>query len=196
MNEEKKYTVIVIGSSAGGFLALSALLEKLPADYPLPIIVVQHRSKDPNALFEEILQHKCRIRIKQADEKEKIVGATVYVAPPDYHLLIERDGSFSLSLEDPVKFSRPSIDILFETAAEVFRDKLIGIILTGANSDGTNGICAIKRHGGLTIAEDPEEAKYPAMPLSAIESGAVEMVLTLNKMSDFLLSELNNKISK
>src|SRR5437879_1036735 len=115
-----KYEAVVIGVSAGGLHALSVMLIGLPSDFPLPVIIIQHRSKDEKTLLEEVLQAKCSIRIKQADEKEKITGATVYMAPADYHLLIEKDHSFSLSCDAHLHFSRPSIDILFETASEVY----------------------------------------------------------------------------
>ena len=134
------YQAIVIGTSAGGLFVLSTLLEALPADYAVPVAVVQHRAKDQRDLLEEILQNKCRIRIKQADEKEKIQPGVVYIAPPDYHLLVEKNRTFSLSADEPVRNSRPSIDVLFETAAMVFKGALAGILLTGASNDGTAGL--------------------------------------------------------
>jgi len=182
----EKYKAIVAGVSAGGLSALSGILKGLPSDYPVPIIVVQHRAKDQKDLLEEVLQGKCEIRIKQADEKEKIETGFVYTAPPDYHLLIENDKTFSLSSDEPVHFSRPSIDVLFETAATVFGDTLIGIILTGANNDGAAGIVAIKKNGGLTIAQDPAEAQFPFMPEAAIQTKAVQHVLTLSEINNFL----------
>lgn len=181
------YKAIVIGTSAGGLFAISILLEKLPEDYPIPVIIVQHRSKEPKDLLEEVLQAKCRIRIKQADEKEKIENGFVYIAPPDYHLLIEDDKTFSLTADEHVRFSRPSIDVLFETAAAVFRNTLIGIILTGANHDGAAGIKAIKKSGGITIAQAPDEAQYPFMPKAAIETRAVTHTWTLAEIQHFLL---------
>jgi two-component system chemotaxis response regulator CheB len=138
-------------------------------------------------LLEEILQAKCVIRIKQADEKEKIEGGVVYFAPADYHLLIEKDRTFSLTCDEPVNFSRPSIDLLFETAAEVYMNKLIGIILTGANKDGAAGIQAIRRQGGFTIAQDPGNAPFPVMPLAAINTGSVLAVFNPEEIRDFLL---------
>jgi two-component system chemotaxis response regulator CheB len=183
------YSAVVIGASAGGLFALTFLLEHLPVDYRLPILVVQHRSKDERGLLEEVLQDKCSVRVLQANEKEKIRGGTVYVAPPDYHLLVESDMTFSLTADDKVNYSRPSIDVLFETAADVYRERLIGIVLTGANSDGRRGIEMIRRFNGLTIAQDPKEAEFPVMPRASIESGAVKSVLTLKEIKSFLLSQ-------
>jgi len=184
----KKYEAIVIGTSAGGLYALSSILGGLPAEYPLPIIVVQHRSKDKKDLLEDVLQHKCKIRIKQADEKEKIERGIVYIAPPDYHLLIETDLTFSLSSDDQVRYSRPSIDVLFESAALAYRDKLIGIILTGANNDGAAGISTIKKYNGLTISQNPKEATFPFMPTAAIETKAVTYIWTLSEIQNFLIN--------
>ena len=170
---------IVIGVSAGGLYALSSLLEDLPAKYPLRVIIVQHRYRDPKDLLEQILQTRCQIKIKQADEKEKIEKNTIYFAPPDYHLLIEEDLTFSLSDDALVSYSRPSIDVLFESAALVYGTMLTGILLTGANSDGTNGLLAILKNGGDTIVQSPAEAQFPYMPQSAIDKGAAKRILTL-----------------
>jgi len=188
INADKKLGAIVIGTSAGGLTALSILLEKIPPIYPLPLIVVQHRSKDQKTLLEEVLQPKCKIQIKQADEKEKIEKGIVYIAPPDYHLLIEKDLTFSLSCDELVLYSRPSIDVLFESAAIAYKDGLIGIILTGANSDGAAGLQTIKKHGGITIAQSPAEATFPRMPSSAIDNGGVMYILTLKEIQEIILS--------
>jgi two-component system chemotaxis response regulator CheB len=187
MPADKKFKAIVIGTSAGGLSALSALLEKLPPDYQLPIIVVQHRAKDQKNLLEEVLQLKCKIRIKQADEKEKIEKSIVYIAPPDYHLLIENDLTFSLSSDELVSYSRPSIDVLFESAAISYREALIGIILTGANNDGASGLQNIKKYGGLTIAQSPAEAQFPHMPGAAIDNGGAMLILTLKEIQKNML---------
>lgn len=184
---QKKYQAIVIGTSAGGLYALSTILKQLPADYPIPVVVVQHRSKDQRDLLEDVLQSKCEIKIKQADEKEKIKGATVYIAPPDYHLLVENDRTFSLSCDELVLYSRPSINVLFESAAVVYQDKLAGIILTGANNDGASGITMIKKYGGLTIAQSPAEAQFPFMPVASIETNNVNHIWTLLEIQNFLL---------
>jgi two-component system chemotaxis response regulator CheB len=179
---DKKIKAIVIGTSAGGLSALSTLFEKLPPDYHLPIIVVQHRAKDQKNLLEEVLQPKCKIKIKQADEKEKIKKGIVYIAPPDYHLLIENDLTFSLSCDELVSYSRPSIDVLFESAAIAYRETLIGIILTGASNDGASGLQTIKKYGGLTVAQSPAEAQFPHMPSAAIDKGGAMLIMTLNEM--------------
>ena len=178
----------MIGTSAGGYQALSIVLESIPADYALPIIVVQHRAKDSHDLFEEILQRRCKITVKQADEKESVLGGVVYTAPPDYHLLIEMNRTFSLSLDPLVKFSRPAIDVLFEAAAYAYAEKLVGIVLTGSNSDGADGMVAIRKRGGLTIAQDPAEAEFSLMPQASIDTRQVTHVWTLRRIRDFLLS--------
>jgi two-component system chemotaxis response regulator CheB len=191
----KKYQAIVIGTSAGGLIALSSLLENLPVNYPIPIIIVQHRSKEPRDLLEEILQGKCNMKVKQADEKEKIESGFIYIAPPDYHLLIEKDFTFSLTADEAVLYSRPSIDVLFESAASVYKDKLIGIILTGANSDGANGLRRIAENNGLTIVQTPDDAQFSVMPLAAIATQKVNFILSLLKIQSFLLniSDKNEK---
>ncbi len=119
-------------------------------------------------------------------KKKKIVGSTVYIAPPDYHLMIEPDHTFSLSVDASVKYSRPSIDVLFETASQAYNDRLIGIILTGANDDGANGIISIDQRNGLTIAQDPKEALNASMPLASIRTGAVKKILSLREIQVFL----------
>lgn len=183
----KTYEAIVMGTSAGGFSALSMLLADIPARYPIPIVVVQHRSKTSRELFEEVLQAKCRIKIKQAEEKETITNSVVYIAPPDYHLLIESNKTLSLSSEAPVRFSRPSIDVLFETAAIAYGNKVIGIILTGANDDGALGISAIGKRGGLTIAQNPQEAEHPFMVQASIATKKIKYIWSLATIRNFLL---------
>lgn len=195
MENRLKYDAIVIGVSAGGLHALSQIFRKLPASYPIPVIVVQHRSKDERTLLEEVLQEKVKLKIRQADEKEKIEGKCIYFAPPDYHLLIERNRTFSLSYDAPVNYSRPSIDVLFETAASVYKHALLGIILTGANSDGANGITAIRRYGGTTIAQNPATAQFNAMPGAAVETGSIQKIFDLEQIEDFLITLAEKKIT-
>ena len=186
------YKVIVIGVSAGGLNVMTKLLEDLPPNFSIPIVVVQHRSKDQRNLLEEIMQARCRIDIKQADEKEKPKAGMVYFAPADYHLLFEEDGCFSLSCDNPVNFSRPSIDILFETAADAFAKNVLAIILTGANNDGMNGLLKIKMKGGTTIAQKPASAEFSSMPQAAINANAVEYVMELAEIKTLLLGLAKN----
>lgn len=186
MKADKSYKAIVIGTSAGGLFALSSLLSALPAAFPLPVLVVQHRSRDQRDLLEELLQSKCAVRIKQADEKEPLSGGTVYIAPPDYHLLVEADETLSLSCDDRVLYSRPSINVLFESAALVYGDQLVAIILTGANEDGASGIGMVKKYGGFTIAQEPAEAQFPLMPKASINTKRIDRVWRLAEIGGFL----------
>lgn len=185
---KRDFEAIVIGASAGGLHALTTIFETLPADFKTPIIVVQHRAKDEKGLLEEVLQNKCKLKIRQADDKEKIKGGNIYIAPPDYHLLIESDRTFSLSYDPLVNYSRPSIDVLFESASEIFKSKLLAIILTGANNDGAAGIEKIKKLGGFTIAQNPETALFPSMPRAAIKTGSIRHVLDLEEIRYFLIT--------
>lgn len=185
----KRYDAVTMGASAGGLVALTAILSALPQNFALPVIIVQHRSREKPSLLEEVMSNKCILPVKQADEKEVIEAGIIYFAPPDYHLLIELDGSFSLSVEAPLNYSRPSIDILFETAAAAYKNRLLAIILTGASRDGTEGIKTVKRMGGSTIAQDPAEADSPLMPQSAIETGMIDRILRLQQIKSFLMSQ-------
>ncbi len=181
------YKAIVIGASAGGFHALKKLLTKLPNEFSMPIFIVQHMSPTSDNYMAEFLNKKSDLVVKEADEKEEIKGGTVYIAPPNYHMLIEEDFSISLSTENKINYSRPSIDILFESASFVYGRSLIGVVLTGANSDGTNGLLSIKNNGGYCIVQEPTEAESTAMPLAAIEKVAPHKVLKLKDIASFLI---------
>lgn len=183
----KKYRAVVIGASSGGMNALKTLLPSLPAGFPLPLIIVQHIGPFSDSVWIEILDKMCALKVREASEKDKIEPGTVFIAPPNYHLLIEKDETFSLSADVKVNFARPSIDVLFETAAFVFGSGLIGILLTGSNSDGALGIKAIKEHGGITVAQDPATAESPYMPAAAIATGNVDYVLSFKKIIDLLI---------
>ncbi|NJC88782.1 MAG: chemotaxis protein CheB [Desulfuromonas sp.] len=178
-------SVVVIGVSAGGFEALKLLLGALPADFPLPILIVQHLRSGSGSLADS-LQHFCGIRLKEADEGDRIVPGIVYFAPPDYHLLVERDGTLALSVDPPVRYARPSVDVLFESAAESFGAGVIGVILTGANDDGSKGLQLIKTAGGTTIVQDPADAEVAQMPLNALNSGVADYVLPLARIAERL----------
>ena len=181
-----KYEAIVIGVSAGGIMTLNTILRHLPSDFALSIIIVQHQHPHSDAFIAEFLDNRCSLTVKQADEKEIIMPGKIYIAPPNYHLMIEEDRTFSLTIDKRVHYARPSIDILFETAADVFNEKLVGIILTGANDDGSRGLKKIKESGGLTIVQDPDTAEIDTMPKAAIASTKIDYILPLEKIGPFI----------
>lgn len=188
------YTAIVIGVSAGGMTALKTILFALPADFALPIIIVQHVNVHSDSIWITLLDRGCKLLVKEAEEKETIEKGVVYIAPPNYHLLVEKDQTFSLSIEQRVNYARPSIDVLFESAAEVYREKLIGIILTGANNDGSKGMKRIKEYGGLTIVQNPLTAESKEMPESCISIITPDHILPLEDITGFLVKEISNKL--
>ena len=184
---EKAYKLIVIGGSSGSVSALVKLIPEIKPAFNIPIILVLHRQPaSKQGFISEILQNKTHLCIKEADEKENIRSGTIYVAPADYHLLIEKDFTISLDASEKVLFSRPSINVTFESAASHLGEGLIGILLTGANNDGAAGIVEIAKQGGLTIAQDPKTAEVSTMPLAAINSGKIQHILTLNEIVVFL----------
>lgn len=187
MSNSPTYQAIVIGASSGGLLALKRLLPALPEEFPCPILIVQHISPVSENYLTVILDKVSQIRVKEADEKEIILPGTAYIAPPDYHLLVEANKTLSFSVEDKVNYSRPSIDVLFQTAADAYKDHLIGILLTGANADGSEGMSYIKKRGGFTIVQDPAEAESPFMPKSAIQRNPPDLILTLDEIIEHLL---------
>ena len=182
-----KYEAIVIGVSSGGMNALKVMFSLLPKEFNTPIIIVQHISSQSENLWIKLLNDKSNLYIKEADEKESIEHGKVYIAPPNYHLLIERDKTFSLTIDERVNYARPSIDVLFESAAEAYKNKLIGVILTGSNNDGTNGLKRIKEYGGLTIVQDPATAESSYMPASAIAVVQMDYILTLENIIKLLI---------
>jgi len=188
MTSRSKYHAVVIGSSAGGLNALKLLFSDLDAKFRLPVIIVQHISPDSENYLIHILNDLKKLRVKEADEKEKPERGSAYVAPPNYHLLLEPDQTFSLTIDERVNYARPSIDVLFETAAEAYQEKLIGIILTGANNDGSKGLKRIREMGGLTIVQDPDTAEVDSMPRAAILTSVVDHIMTLKEIALFLNS--------
>jgi len=193
LSHNKRYKAVVIGSSAGGLNALKVLFTGLESRFKLPVIIVQHISPDTENYLIHILKDLKKLTVKEADEKEKPVKGMAYIAPPNYHLLIESDQTFTLTVDERVNFARPSIDVLFETAAEAYQDTLIGIILTGANNDGSKGLRKIKHLGGLTIVQDPETAEVDSMPRAAILSTQVDKILTIEEIAPFLNSLVGNQ---
>ena len=186
MNVTNRCKAIVIGASAGGWGALKTVLGGLPGNFPLAIMVVMHRHPHSDDYLEKSLDNDCAVRVKQADEKESVVSGTVYFAPPNYHLLIEDDHALSLSVARAVNYARPSINVLFESAAFVYGNTLAGLVLTGANSDGAMGLKKIKAMGGLTLVQDPETAEATAMPSAAIKAADPDFVLPLGDIGAFI----------
>jgi two-component system chemotaxis response regulator CheB len=185
---KKRYEAIVIGSSAGGLNALKTIFRGLSKRFNIPLIIVQHISPDAENYLIQILHDLRRLKVKEADEKERPMPGVAYLAPPNYHLLLEADRTFTLTVDERVNYARPSIDVLFETAAEAYKDKLIGIILTGANNDGSQGLKKIKDFGGLTIVQDPETAEVESMPRAAIQTAVVDHIIPLDEIAAFLNS--------
>ena len=180
------YKAVVIGASAGGMEALSTILAALPGDFRLPILVAQHLHPTDGGYLAEHLNRLCLLNVTEAHDKETILPGSIYFAPANYHLLVEKDETLSLSVDEKVHWSRPSIDVLFESAARVWSSRLVGVILSGANDDGTEGMRLIKRYGGLTIAQDPRSAPHPVMPKAAINAGCVELILRPEKIGAHL----------
>jgi len=195
ITENRPFEAVVMGSSAGGLHALITVLSPLPNNFPLPIIIVQHLHPHSDNYLPHLLTTKTGLTVKQADEKEPILNSMVYLAPPNYHLLVEQDKTFSLSTEGPVNFARPSIDVLFESAVDAYRRRLIGIILTGANHDGDYGVKKIKKIGGYVIVQDPQTAEADAMPKAAIAAASVDQILPLEQIGPFLLQLVNHSFN-
>lgn len=193
MRSLKDVEAVVIGASAGGIQALSQVLPALPATMRAPIFIVLHLPRDKPSVLAEIFARKCALPVREAEDKELVMAGTVYFAPANYHLLVD-EGSrdqgpqLSLSADDPVHHSRPSVDVLFESAAELYRERLLGLILTGANEDGALGLAAIHDAGGITVVQQPETAAAPNMALSALKLRPADWVLPLEKIADLLRS--------
>jgi two-component system chemotaxis response regulator CheB len=180
------YELIAIGGSWGGMTALSRLLAELPADVRQPIAVVLHRAPDsPEGGLASVLQAHVSRPVADAEDKDRLEPARIYLAPPDYHLLVER-GWLSLSIDERVQYARPSIDVLFESAAQSYGDAAIGIILTGANEDGAAGLAAIKRAGGVALVQDPATSERRRMPDAALAATHADAVLSVEEMPNFL----------
>jgi two-component system chemotaxis response regulator CheB len=179
-------SAVVFGASAGGIEALSLLLAALPAELPAAVMGVLHLPRDRPSLLVEIFAPMCALPVQEAQDKEHIKPGHVYFAPADYHLLVDTGPSLALSVDEPVNFSRPSIDVLFESAADVYRERLLGIVLTGASQDGAAGLAAIHRLGGRTVVQDPASALVPLMPEAARRRSPVDFVLPLEQIADLL----------
>lgn len=178
------FGIVVVGASLGGFQALKEVLGGLPAEFALPLAIVQHRGDGVSELA-AMLQRSCALPVCEPEDKQPLVAGRVYLAPADYHLLVE-PGSLALSTEGAVLYARPSIDALFESAADAYPGRAIGVVLTGSSTDGVAGLSRIRRGGGLGIAQDPATAESPVLPAAAIAAGAVDRVLPLAAIAPYL----------
>lgn len=178
---------IVIGTSVGGVEALAQLLPAFRATTSAAIFVVLHLPRDRPSLLVDIFKNTCALPVREAEDKEPVAPGTIYFAPPDYHLLIDKGPALLLSADEPVHFARPSIDVLFESAADIYGPRLLGIILTGANADGAAGLKAVHDAGGITMVQDPATALGAMMPHSALQQSPADFILPLNQIRDLLL---------
>jgi two-component system, chemotaxis family, protein-glutamate methylesterase/glutaminase len=175
---------VAIGASAGGVEVLSVLLSALPASCRASFFIVVHIPRERPSLLADVFGAKCALPVREAEDKEPVQPGTVYFAPPDYHLLLDRGPVLALSSDEPVHFSRPSIDVLFDSAADIYGERLLGLILTGANQDGAEGLAAVGRAGGRTVVQEPSGAAVPFLPEAALQEGPVEFVLSLAQLQE------------
>jgi two-component system chemotaxis response regulator CheB len=183
----KKPEIVVIGVSAGGMQALQKLLPDLPQNFSIPVVIVQHVHASQSGYYIQHFNSLCKMAVAEAEPGISPQPGCIYFAPPNYHLLIEPDRHFSLSIDQRVHYARPSIDVLFMSAADAYDASCLGIILTGANSDGAEGLETILKAGGRGMIQDPREADFPAMPLAAQKACPAAPVLPLHKIKDTLL---------
>ena len=175
---------VAIGASAGGVEVLSVLLSALPASCRASFFIVVHIPRERPSLLADVFGAKCALPVREAEDKEPVQPGTVYFAPPDYHLLLDRGPVLALSSDEPVHFSRPSIDVLFDSAADIYGERLLGLILTGANQDGAEGLAAVGRAGGRTVVQEPGGAAVPFLPEAALRQGPVDFVLSLTQLQE------------
>lgn len=186
---------VVIGGSAGSLDVILKTLPSLTAKLTFPVIVILHRKSSFDSNLSTLFAGKTSLRVKEAEEKEELLAGTIYLAPADYHLLVEKDGSLSVDYSEKVNYSRPSIDVTFETAAEAFRENTVGILLSGANADGALGLKAIHSKGGITAVQNPETSEIAYMPNQALALGTVDYILNNDEIAYFInkLSEYRSK---
>jgi two-component system chemotaxis response regulator CheB len=180
------YELVVIGASWGGLRAVTAVLAGLGDTPPAPIVVAQHRRPGAGERLAQLLQRSTELTVREAEDKDRLTRGFVYLAPPDYHTLIESNGTLALSTEGHVRHARPSIDVLFRSAAEAYRERCVGVVLTGANDDGSEGLARIKELGGVAVVQDPRTAERREMPAAAIETTHADIVLPLEEIGAFL----------
>ncbi len=182
------FDVVAIAASAGGLNAINMVLSQLPSEFPATIVVVQHLDPRHRSLMAEILARNTTLHVKQAEEGEMMQPGTVYIAPPDQHLLVNSDGTLTLSQSELVHFVRPSADLLFESVAASHKDRSIAVVLTGTGSDGSMGVQAIKKMGGTVICQDVDSAEFTGMPLAAMQSKCVDFSLPLDEIAAALVT--------
>lgn len=182
------YDVVALAASAGGLNALTEVLRSLPVDFPAAVLVVQHIEPHRKSMLAEILNRKSPMPVQQAKDGIKMEPGIVYIAPPDHHMQVEQDGRLHLNQDARVNFSRPAIDPLIESMAEVYRERIIVVILTGMGNDGSKGIGAVKARGGEVIVQDLDSSKYTGMPGAAIHTGNIDFVLPLETISSAIVS--------
>jgi two-component system chemotaxis response regulator CheB len=182
------FDVVALAASAGGLSALSRLLAALPAEFPAALVVVQHLDPRHRSLMADILNRRTSLKVKQAEEGDRLSSGTVYIAPPNRHLLVNPDGTLSLTQSELVHFVRPSADLLFESVAASYKERAIAVVLTGTGSDGAMGVQAIKKMRGTVIAQNEETAEFFGMPGAAIQSGSVDFVLPLDEIPAALMT--------
>jgi two-component system, chemotaxis family, protein-glutamate methylesterase/glutaminase len=181
------WRAVVTGGSSGGMEVLETILPRLPAEFSIPILAVQHLHPTDGGYLARYLDTLVPLTVQEASDKEPICPGHVYLAPANYHLLVERDETLALAVDEKVNWSRPSIDVLFESAASVWGDRLVAVILSGSNHDGAAGARRVQEHGGLVVVQDPETALQDAMPRAAIKAADIEVVLSIDQIADFLL---------
>ncbi len=182
-----RHELVAIGTSWGGLTALQQLLESAPGELAVPVVVAQHRAAGSmRAAIEDLLQSHTQLVVREADDKDELLPGHLYLAPPDYHLLVE-PGTLALSVDARVRYSRPSIDVLFESAADAYGERVVGVLLTGANDDGAEGLARIQAAGGYTVVQDPAEAERPEMPRAALARLEPDAVLHLAEIGPLLV---------
>ncbi len=191
-NKLRKCGIFLIGGSAGSIEVVLEVLQTLDFAISFPIVVILHRGSASDSVLAELLSFKTSLPIREVEDKDVIKPGVIYMAPPDYHLLFEKNKTFSLDISEKINYSRPSIDVSFESAAEVYGTDTVALLLSGANSDGTDGLLHIKKRRGITCVQDPLTARVPYMPRYALENSEVDHILATDKISLFIKSFISN----
>lgn len=182
----KNCEALVIGGSAGSLDVLLKVLPAISVNITFPIIIVVHRKQGTDSLLSDLLASKTLLKVKEVEEKEMILAGTIYIVPSDYHLLIEKDFTFSLDYSEKVNYSRPSIDVTYQSAAEVYQDRLACLLLSGSNTDGVNGLITAKNYGGEAVVQDPSSAQVDYMPAQAILKAKIDRVLKIEEIANYI----------